>query len=143
MIVSQSGSNFSGVGFAVPVDIVNQVAPELIQFGRVQRAVLGVSVFQDSIARRLGIRAGALVQDVGEDSGAAAAGIEPTFVDENGDIQLGDVIVEIDGRAIRSFGDIAKTLDGRKPGERVAVVVERREKRISLSVELQAASTQN
>ena len=143
MIVSQSGSNFSGVGFAVPVDIVNQVAPELIQYGRVQRAVLGVSVFQDSIARRLGIHAGALVQDVAEKSGAAAAGIEPTFVDEDGDIQLGDVIVEMDGRAIRSFGDIAKTLDGRKPGERVVVVVERRGKRISLTVELQAAAPQN
>ncbi len=143
MIVSQSGSNFSGVGFAVPVDIVNQVAPELIQYGRVQRAALGVSVFQDSIARRLGVRAGALVQDVAEKGGAAAAGIEPTFVDENGDIHLGDVIVEMDGRAIRSFGDIAKTLDDRKPGERVAVVVDRRGKRLSLTVELQAAPPQN
>ena len=140
MIVTQSGSNFSGVGFAVPVDIVNQVVPELILHGRIQRVVLGVSVFHDSIARRLGIRSGALVQDVVEGSGAEATGIEPTYVDENGDIHLGDVIVEIDGHAIRSFGEIAKALDGHKPGERIVVTVERSGKRIPLTVELQAAT---
>ena len=143
MIVSQSGAYNSGVGFAVPVDIVNQTAPELIQYGRIQRAVLGVSVFLDSIARRLGIRSGALIQDVTENSGAEAAGIEPTYIDENGDIQLGDVIVEIGGRPIRSFADIAKALDGRKSGERVVVTVERLGKRIPLTVELQAAASQN
>jgi len=138
MIYSRSGVTSSGVGFAVPVDIVNQTAPELIQYGRVQRAFLGVSIFQDSIARQLGVRSGALVQDVYEKSGAAAAGIEPTYMDENGDIQLGDVIVEIGGRTIRSYVDVARTLDGRKPGDRVPLVVERGGKRVSVSVELQS-----
>ena len=142
MIASQNGVS-NGVGFAVPVDIVNQVVPELIQYGRVQQAALGVSVFEDSLSRRLGVRNGILVRKVHERSGAAAAGIRPTSIDENGDLILGDVIVEIAGRAIQSFSGIAKALDGRKPGERLVVVVVRDGQRVSLTVELQAAPVQN
>lgn len=141
MIMSRSGSS-SGVGFAVPVDIVNQVVPELIQHGRIQRAYLGVSIFQDSLAKRLGVQSGALIQDVVEGSGADLAGLKTTYVDENGGIVLGDVIVEISGRTIRSHADVAKSLDNRKPGEHVAVVVQRNGKRISIDVELQAAPRQ-
>ena len=141
-IVSPSGV-YAGVGFAVPVDIVNQVVPELIEHGRVQRAVLGVRIFEDSLARRLGVVSGALVQDVFRDSGADAAGIEPTFFDEDGNIRLGDVLVEVGKRAIRSLADVSKALDGRKPGERVTVVVERGGKRMAVEVELQAAPVQD
>ena len=142
MIISPSGG-YAGVGFAVPVDIVNQVVPELIQHGRVQRAILGVSLFEDSLARRLGVRKGALVREVYDSTGAAAAGIKSTFIDEDGEIQLGDVITELAGRTIRVVSDISKALDGKKPGEEVQVVVERDGKPISLTVELQAATTQN
>lgn len=138
MILSPSGA-YAGVGFAVPVDIVNQVIPELILHGRVERAILGVSVFEDSLARRLGIRNGALVRGVNEDSGAEAAGIRPTSIDENGDLQLGDVIVDIGGRSIRSFIDMAKALEGRKAGDSVNVIVERHGERQSMTVVLQAA----
>ena len=143
MIVnSQSGTGYSGVGFAVPVDIVNQVVPELIQNGRVQRSVLGISMADDLVARELGVRSGALVRSVSENSGAAAAGIEPAYIDEEGNLH-GDVIVEIGGRSIRLRADVSKALDSRKPGERVSVVVQRDGKRISLTVELQAAAPQN
>jgi S1-C subfamily serine protease len=138
MIVSRSGT-FSGVGFAVPVDIVNQFVPELILYGSIQRGVLGVAVFEDSIARQLGVRSGAVIQRVHKNGGAAAAGIKPTTIDDDGKIQLGDVIVELDGRAIRSSNDLAKSLDGHKPLEKVAVVVERGRKRVSMTVELQEA----
>ena len=139
MIRSTTGIS-QGFGFAVPVDIVNQVVPELILHGRVQRAMLGVRVFEDSLARRLGVRDGALVRDVTDNSGAAVAGIRPTYVDDNGDIQLGDVIVEIVGRPIRAVADIAKALDARKPGERTLVVVDRAGKRVPLTVELRVAA---
>lgn len=142
MIISPSGG-YAGVGFAVPVDIVNQVVPELIQHGKVQRAILGVSLFEDSLARRLGVRKGALVREVYDSTGAAAAGIKSTFIDDEGEIQLGDVITELAGRAIRSVTDIANALDGKKPGEQVQVVVERDGKSVSLTVELQAAATPN
>lgn len=142
MIVSPSGA-FAGIGFAVPVDIVNQNVPELIQHGRILRATLGVRVFEDWLARRLGIRSGALVQNVHRGSGAAAAGIKPTYIDDDGDIELGDVIVEIGGRAIKASGDIAKAMDGHKPGEQLPVVVLRDGKRITLTVELQGETAHN
>ncbi|MFO1042853.1 MAG: trypsin-like peptidase domain-containing protein [Planctomycetaceae bacterium] len=138
MIASQSGV-WNGVGFAVPVDIVNQVVPELIQHGQVQRGVMGLSFFEDSLARRLGVKQGALVRDVVEGTGADAAGIQPTFIDENGDIQLGDVLIEVAGRKIRAATDVARALDGHKPGEQISVVVERDGRQISMKVELVAA----
>lgn len=139
MIVSPSGS-YSGVGFAVPVDIVNQVVPELIRYGRIERAVLGVSLFEDSIARRLGIRQGALVRDVVKNSGAAEVGIQPTFADEDGKIHLGDVLLVVAGRPIRSTLDLVKALDGRKPGETIPVTVQRDGRSLVVNVLLQAAT---
>lgn len=141
MIYSPSGV-YAGIGFAVPVDIVNQVVPELIQYGWVERVVLGVSLFEDSQARRLGVRAGALVRGVTDRSGAAAAGMEPTYINEDGDLVLGDVILTIGGRTVRTVTDVAKSMDGRKPGDQVSVVVDRRGKRVSMTVELMAASPQ-
>lgn len=138
MIVSPSGT-FAGVGFAVPVDIVNQFVPELILYGSIQRGVLGVAVFEDSIARQLGIRSGAVVHSLTKGGGAAAAGIKPTTIDDDGNIQLGDVIVEVGGRTIRTSSDLSKSLDGHKPKEHVAVVIEREQKRIPLEIELQPA----
>jgi len=140
MIVSPSGT-FAGVGFAVPVDIVNQVVPELIQHGSIQRAVLGIRPMEDSLAQRLGIRTGVLVRDVYEDSGAAAAGIQPTYVNEDGDIVLGDVVLKIGNREVRAVSDLSKALDGKKPGERVSVLIARGRKQVTVEVELQAALT--
>ncbi len=139
MIVSPSGV-YSGVGFAVPVDIVNLVVPELIQHGRIERAVLGVSLFEDSITRQLGIRQGALVRDVFPNGGAAKVGVLPTYEDEDGNIHLGDVIVEVGGRSIRTTLDLLKALDGRKPDESMRVVLERNGKLVVVDVQLQAAA---
>ncbi len=137
MIVSPSGA-FSGIGFAVPVDIVNQIVPELIKSGRVERGVPGIKVFDDSIARRLGVTRGALVDRVYENSGAAAAGILPTYLDEDGAIHLGDVLVEIAGRSIRRASDLQKALDGKRPGDEIEVVVVRQNKNVKLQFKLQS-----
>lgn len=139
MIVSPSGA-YSGVGFAVPVDIVNQVVPELIQHGRVEHAGLGARVFNDQFARQLGILEGVLIRDVFKNSGAAAAGIRPTSEDEDGNIQLGDVLTEISGRKIRSTIDLLKALDGPKPGESIRVSVLRNGRSLTVDVQLQAAT---
>ncbi len=139
MIVSPSGA-YSGVGFAVPVDIVNQVVPELIQHGRVEHAVLGLRLFDDQVSRRLGIQDGALVRDVFKNGGAAAAGIRPTYEDEEGNIQLGDVLIEVGGRKIKSTIDLLKALDGPKPGELIHVTLLRNGHLQTVDVLLQAAA---
>ena len=139
MIVSPSGA-YSGVGFAVPVDIVNQVVPELIQHGRVEHAVLGLRLFDDQVSRRLGIPDGALVRDIFKNGGAAAAGIRPTYEDEEGNIQLGDVLIEVGGRKIKSTIDLLKALDGPKPGDSIRVTLLRGGRLQTVDVLLQAAT---
>ena len=139
MIVSPSGA-YSGVGFAVPVDIVNQVVPELIQHGRVEHAVLGLRLFDDQVSRRLGIPDGALVRDVFKNGGAAAAGIRPTYEDEEGNIHLGDVLIEVGGRKIKSTIDLLKALDGPKPGDSIRVTLLRDGRLQTVDVQLQAAT---
>ncbi|HJL46915.1 MAG TPA: trypsin-like peptidase domain-containing protein, partial [Polyangiaceae bacterium LLY-WYZ-15_(1-7)] len=93
-IYSPSGTN-AGVGFAVPVDIVRVVVPQLIQTGRVERAGLGVQIDEGQLGRRLGVR-GVLVLGVVDGSGAASVGLRPTRRDpQTGGIILGDVIVAV------------------------------------------------
>lgn len=135
MIVSRSGA-FSGVGFAVPVDIVNQIVPQIIKSGRVERGVLGIKPFDDSITRALGVEKGVLVNLVYENTGAFAAGMRSTYRDENGEIRMGDVIVRIAGKTITSASDIGKALDGKHPGDEVTVIVNRDQKDVELKVTL-------
>ena len=141
MIVSTSGT-YSGVGFAVPVDIVNQVVPELIRYGRIEKAILGLSMFEDQMALRLGVQEGALIHEVFRSSGAASAGLRPTLIDEDGKIQLGDVLNIVAGRSIRSTLDVLKALDGHKPGDLIQVVFHRNQQQMAVEVKLQSASAE-
>ena len=138
MIVSESGT-YSGIGFAVPVDIVNQVVPDLIKSSRVERGTPGFKLFDDSFTRRLGITRGAVVERVYENSGAEAAGIRGTYRNYDGTIYLGDIVVEIAGKPIRTESDMGKALNGKKPGEEISVGVIRGNRTVTLKVKLQAA----
>jgi S1-C subfamily serine protease len=137
MIVSPSGG-YSGIGFAVPVDVVNQVVPELIRAGRLEKGSLGFKVFEDSFTRRVGVPKGALVDRVYENSGAAAIGIQSTYIDEDNVIHLGDVILEVAGKTIVSAADIPKAISGKKPGEEVSVVVSRGTRTSTVTIRLMA-----
>ena len=135
MILSPSGT-YSGVGFAVPVDIVNQIVPELIKSGRLEKGTLGIQVVDDSIARRLGVTKGALVDRVFDNTGAKLAGMRSTYIDQDGAIHLGDVLLDVAGRPIKAAADVPKALDGKKPGDEVPVVVDRNGTKSTLMVRL-------
>jgi S1-C subfamily serine protease len=122
-IYSPSGVS-AGIGFAVPVDIVNRVVPELIQYGRVTRPQLGIVAFPDGLAARLGIE-GVLIREVEEGSGAAAAGLRGTHRTDTGDVMLGDVIQAIDDAKTASMDDLLNALERRKSGDSVTVTFER------------------
>jgi S1-C subfamily serine protease len=122
-IYSPSGAS-AGIGFAVPVDTVNRVVPELIQYGRVTRPKLGVLAFPDGVAARLGIK-GVLIREVEEGSGAAAAGLRGTRRTDTGDVVLGDAIQTIDGARVASMDDLLNALERRKSGDSVTVTFER------------------
>jgi S1-C subfamily serine protease len=125
-----------GIGFAVPVDTVNRVVPQLIRHGRVVRPGLGLLVAQDAVARRLGIT-GVLVIDVVPGGGAAAAGVRPTRRDAAGRLLLGDVIVAVDGQPVRQVEDMA-VIETRAVGDTVEVTVLRDGRQVKLDVRLQA-----
>jgi S1-C subfamily serine protease len=118
-IASPSGGS-AGIGFAVPVDTVNLVVPQLIRHGKMVRPQLGVVLADDSIARRLGVE-GALVLRVDPGSGAAAAGFRGTRRTEDGDLLLGDVIQSFGGRSVASSGDLLSALEEKKAGETVSI----------------------
>ncbi len=133
-IVSPSGG-YAGLGFAIPVDTVNWVVPELINHGRIRRPVLGVDLVADHATRRLGLE-GVLVGTVVRGSGAEEAGMRPTSRSRGGRWVLGDLIVAIDGEPIRSSGELRLALERRRAGEVVRVVVERDGREVDLDVRL-------
>jgi S1-C subfamily serine protease len=124
-IASPSGASV-GIGFAVPVDIVNSVVPEIIAHGRVVRPYLGIQVVDDSIVRRLRqdqllSEDGVLVGGVVEGTGAAQAVLRGTVVDREGNLVLGDLIVSIDDQSVTSFDDLMKAMEKHKVGDVVTV----------------------
>ena len=133
-IFSPSGA-YAGIGFAIPVDVVNWVVPELILHGRIVRPELGVEFVSDQWTARYGIE-GALVLRPLPGTSAEEAGLEPTVRDRYGRILLGDVIVELDGEPVASSNDAILLLERRRPGEVVSVTVERDGERLELSIEL-------
>lgn len=135
-ILSPSGAS-AGIGFAVPVDTVARVVPQLIRFHREIRPVLGVELAHDSVVRRLGLR-GALILHVAPGSPAAEAGLQPTVRDGLGRIRLGDRIVEFDRTKIDGATDLYAALDRKQPGDAVRLEVWRGD--ASLSLELRVAA---
>ena len=136
-IASTSGSS-AGIGFAVPVDTVNEIVPQLIRHGRVIRPQLGVVLADDRIAQRLGVE-GALVLRVDPRSGAGRAGLRGTVQDEDGAVVLGDVIRKADDRDVASSEDVLAALERRKPGETIRLVVERDRRSMTVDVLLSEA----
>jgi S1-C subfamily serine protease len=134
-IYSPSGGS-AGIGFAIPVDTVNRVVPELIRYGKVARPGLGVQVAEDQLAQELGVK-GVLVVEVVPGSAAARAGIRSTRRDTFGRIRLGDVIVAIDGKKTESVNDLFLVLEQYKVGETVSVAMLRDRRRQELKVVLE------
>ena len=137
-IYSPSGVS-AGIGFAIPVLDVQRAVPELIAHGRIQRPTLGVELAPDSVMRQLGL-AGALVFRVLRGGGADRAGLRGTRRDVWGRWTLGDVIVGVDGKPVRSAGEVALALEGKKAGDTVKVEVVRDDRRSTADVKLGEAA---
>ena len=114
----------SGVGFAIPVDTVARVVPQLIEFGRVVRPSLNVTLAPESIASQLRVKGGALVQAVVPGSAAANAGLLPTRRGLGG-IVTGDIIVGVDDDPVRSPAELADLVERRAIGDEITLHVVR------------------
>jgi 2-alkenal reductase len=105
-IRSPSGGS-SGVGFAIPVDLVNRVVPQLIARGRAPLPGIGIRAVDPVVAARAGLT-GVVIADVMRGTPAAQAGLAP--VDrKTGDV--GDIIVAVNGRPVETIGTFAAELD--------------------------------
>jgi S1-C subfamily serine protease len=123
-IFSPSGS-FSGIGFAVPVDTINRIVPELIAHGRYVRPRIGIAGDNDvsrPILERLGVE-GVLVLRVEPHSPADRAGLVGTRITAGGDIIPGDVIQSVDGKPVSDMGDLIDRLEGYGVGDEVTLGV--------------------
>jgi S1-C subfamily serine protease len=135
-IYSRSGSS-AGIGFAIPVDDVNRVVPQLIAHGKVTRPGLGVQLVPDQTARQAGIT-GALILHVRPGSPAEKAGLRPTTRDEGNRIQLGDIITAVEGRPVKKANDLFGELQKHKVGDTVPLTVQRQGQEVEVKVTLGA-----
>jgi S1-C subfamily serine protease len=135
MIVSPSGSS-SGLGFAIPVDTVKEIIPELIKNGKVIRPALGIGIASNPYGEE-----GLVITTVAPGSGAAKAGIRGMVQDRRGRIFMGDLLLEIDGKKLESFDDLFHHLANYKVGDEVSVLIIREGKKRTVKVKLMPLSS--
>ena len=126
-ILSPDGGGSVGVGFAIPVNIAKRVVPQLIRDGRVVRPKLGIYPRDVSELRgvRLPVEEGVLILQVDPNGSAAAAGLRGLSENEDGDVNLGDIIVGVDGAKVSNWNDLDNILDKHQFGDVVRVEVVR------------------
>ncbi|OGR57824.1 MAG: 2-alkenal reductase [Elusimicrobia bacterium GWA2_69_24] len=122
-IYSPSGA-YAGVGFAVPVDTVRRIVPQLISKGKVTRPGMGISVAEDYLAEQMGIR-GALIIGVDRRSAAEQARLRGTRRDVLGRLVLGDVITALNGKPVASTDDMFRLLEEAEVGDEVVLTLQR------------------
>lgn len=124
-IYSPSGAS-AGIGFAVPVDTVMRVVPELISNGRYLRPALGIELDDDvnqQLSELTGVT-GVFVLNVQPGGAGAQAGLQGVTV-RRGGVEPGDVIVSVDEQPVASPADLMARLDDYKVGDTVALQVQR------------------
>ncbi len=135
-IFSPSGTSV-GIGFAIPVNTVNRIVPQLIRFGKVTRPGFGVQVAEDQLTQEMGL-SGVLIVEVRPGGAGAKAGLRGTHRDFSGQVILGDVIVAINEKRIQSVKDLFLVLEKHQLGETVTVSILRQGKTQKFKVTLRS-----
>jgi len=117
--IASSSRQSSGVGFAVPVDTVKEVVPQLIEGGDIERAFLGVTSRLDP-----------------DEPGAVIDAISPNGPAAESDLRVGDRIESVDGREVKEPTDLSSAVLEHKPGDRIELVVVRDGEERTIEVEL-------
>lgn len=139
-IFTQTGTS-AGVGFAIPSSTVSKIIPQLIQFGKAVRAGLNLDIAPDLIASQLNVRNGALIMQVPGNSLAAKAGLLPTTRGFAGNIILGDIILAVDSKPVKSKAELSKVLDDYNVGDKVILKVQRGSETLEVPVNLEEISS--
>lgn len=134
MIFSPSGAS-AGIGFAIPVDDVNRIIPQLISDGKIERPALGISLLPDSTARSLGLD-GLVINEVVPGGAGHKAGLRGLSADRFGRTRLGDVLLKVDGQPLKTLRDLQSHMATRKVGETVTVTIHREGKTVETTTTL-------
>lgn len=136
-IYSPTGS-YAGIGFAVPVDTINRIVPQLIEYGKVIKPGLGINIAPDSFVSTRLNTSGVLILNVIEGGGAEKAGLKATTQSANGKISLGDIIKKVEGKNVEDSSDLFRILDAKVVGDTVNVTIDRDGKDLNFEVTLGA-----
>lgn len=140
-ILSPSGAS-AGLGFAIPVNIAKRIVPQLVSFGSVRRPKLGITSRDVALLKNqidLPVSDGIVIWEVAPGGSAANAGLQGLTQTENGDVELGDIIVAIDGEKIANADDLSRMMDKHQLGDTVKVEIVRNGRRTSVPVRLTEA----
>ena len=137
-IASPTGS-YAGYAYAIPVNIVKKVVTDIVKFGTVQRAYLGISYPKDAlneeeikkIEAELKVKYkegdGIFITDVLEGGAAKAAGIQP-----------GDVLTKLNGTTVNSSAELQEQVSRYKPGDKVKAIIKRNNKEMTFDIVFKA-----
>lgn len=131
-IASNTGS-YSGYSFAVPVNLVKKVTADIMQYGTVQRAFLGVNIreMDQALANEL---------DIDQTNGVYVAGVVEGGAADDADIKTGDIIIGIEGDEINTSPELMENIGQHRPGEKVNVRLIREGEEIMIPVTLKNAN---
>jgi S1-C subfamily serine protease len=133
----QEGGGSVGIGFAVPVDTVNRVVPELIREGKLKKPDLGIRLVDQFRMRRAGFTRGVMIASLDPNGPAAIAGLQPLIVNNRtGDVTVGDIILTMNGEEVKGNAEFERMMSKFKPGDAVKLSVQRGEEVIEVTVTL-------
>jgi S1-C subfamily serine protease len=130
-ILSPSGTS-AGIGFAIPIDVVNRVVPEIISKGYVPTPGIGIVAANEAVATRAGVEGLVIVRTV-PGSPAERAGLHGVDVNAG---RLGDVIVAVEGKPVRRLPDLTDELERVGVGKKVTLQVKRDGQNRNVDVEV-------
>lgn len=134
-IYSPSGA-YAGIGFAVAVDIVNNIVPTVIRHGKIVQPGIGVTLVDERIVKRLGLE-GILILNVIRGGPADQAGLRST-TKNRGEINLGDIITAVAGTKVKTFEDMRSELERFQVGSEVIFTILRNGEKHEVPIRLTA-----
>jgi S1-C subfamily serine protease len=142
MTTAIAGDRYAAnIGFAIPVDVINDVVPDLIRTGARSRAGLGVLLLSDAEMEEIRLhdpnRKGVMIRAVQRGSAAERSGLRGIRRLPDGSVAEGDYILAIDGKPVRNYSDVVRVLSRYKPKDYVKLDIERDGERIQVTAPLQ------
>lgn len=143
--IYSSSHVYAGIGYAVPVDLINRFVPQLIKYKTIQIPSLNFTGLDDFVTRRLILNQllpqdahGVMILDLIPRGAADLAGLQKIRRDRTGDFLLGDLIMQLDETPIFNSNDLLDALEAHEVGDDVTLIILRNNKKIKVKAKLQA-----